>query len=154
MKLVIGLGNIGEKYLNTRHNTGFLVVDRLKKHKSTNVKIFKSTNFMNESGSFVLSLYTKYDIQNTDLYIIHDDLDLPLGTWKIQYAKGPKEHNGILDIEEKLGTKDFWRVRVGIDPTSRKASRGEEIVLSDFTKKERVILDKVINKVVSKLDNI
>jgi PTH1 family peptidyl-tRNA hydrolase len=155
MKLIIGLGNSGTEYLNTRHNVGFLVVDELKKHKSSNLQIYKSTNFMNESGSFVLSLYTKYNIQNTDLYIIHDDLDIKLGEYKIQFGRGPKDHNGILDIEDKLGTKDFWRVRVGVDnrPQDNKPM-GLEYVLQNFSDEERTILDRVILEICKKLASI
>lgn len=157
MKLVIGLGNPGEKYASNRHNTGFLVVDKLKTSK---FKIFKSDKFMNNSGSFVKKLLSKYpSIPVSSIFIVHDDLDLPLGTWKIQYAKGPKDHGGINDIEQKLGTDNFWRIRVGVDnrkPESLdyardKAPRGETYVLEDFAKDEKVILDKVIDEVCKKL---
>ena len=68
-----------------------------------------------------------------NLVVVHDDLDIPLGSFKIQFGRGPKDHNGILDIEEKLGTKDFWRVRIGIDnrPLDNKPM-GEIYTLEDF----------------------
>jgi len=152
MKLVVGLGNPGKDYVNTRHNVGYMVVDELKKHKASNFQIFKSTNFMNESGSFVQALCTKYDIQNTNLYVIHDDLDIKLGEYKIQFGKGPKDHNGILDIENKLGTKDFWRVRIGVDnrPFDNKPM-GEEYVLQNFPPEERNLLDRTIKEVCHQL---
>ncbi len=156
MKLIVGLGNPGEKYKNNRHNVGYMVIDKLKNLKTKelkNLKIFKSQNFMNDSGSFVKDLISKYpSILVSDVYIVHDDLDLPLGTWKMQFAKGPKDNGGINDMEQKLGTEDFWRVRVGGDnrnPENR--TSGEEYVLEDFTLNERVILDKVIGEICKKL---
>jgi PTH1 family peptidyl-tRNA hydrolase len=148
MRLIVGLGNPGRKYQNTRHNTGFLVVDQLKSRISDGFKIFKSDEFMNESGSFVKKLVDRYKIDLNNLYVIHDDLDIRLGEYKIQFGKGPKDHNGILDIEQKLGTKDFWRVRVGVDnrPLDGRPM-GEEYVLQNFTEEERKILDKVIKAV-------
>ncbi len=156
MKLVIGLGNPGEKYKNNRHNVGYMVIDKLKNLKTKelkNLKIFKSQNFMNDSGSFVKDLISKYpSILVSDVYIVHDDLDLPLGTWKMQFAKGPKDNGGINSIEQVLGTDDFWRIRVGIDnrnPENR--TSGEEYVLEDFTQDEKTILDKVTNEICKKL---
>lgn len=156
MKLFVGLGNPGEKYVNSRHNTGYMVVDKLSKTQklknSKQVKIFKSQSFMNDTGSFVKKLTSDYCLVPSDLYIIHDDLDLPLGSWKIQFAKGPKDNGGINSIEQVLGTNGFWRVRVGVDnryPESR--TSGEEYVLQDFTLDEKIILDKTINKICKKL---
>jgi len=150
MKLIIGLGNPGEEYVGTRHNTGFLVVDKLQKiDLPTGVVVRKSDVFMNDSGSSVLAQCTKYKIQSPDLYMIHDDLDIPLGSYKIQFGIGPKVHNGINSIETELGTKDFWRVRVGVDnrrPDDR--TPGEEYVLQNFTDEERKILDLTIKKVL------
>jgi PTH1 family peptidyl-tRNA hydrolase len=150
MKLIVGLGNPGSAYVGTRHNAGFLVADRLQSQKLPKDIIVKKSNvFMNDSGSFVKSLTIRYSLSPNDLFIVHDDLDITLGEYKIQYGRGPKDHNGIGDIEGKLGTKDFWRVRIGVDPTSREATRGEVLVLGNFTNEERVILDKVV-KVVTK----
>jgi PTH1 family peptidyl-tRNA hydrolase len=107
---------------------------------------------MNDSGSFVKQLVDQYKLDLSNLYIVHDDLDIKLGEYKIQFGRGPKDHNGILDIEAKLGTKDFWRVRIGVDnrPLDDKPM-GEEYVLQNFTSEERVILDKVIHEVCKKL---
>lgn len=154
MKLVIGLGNPGKKYQNNRHNVGHQVVDKLKAQtsKRKDIVVTKTNIFMNDSGSYIGKLISTYHLEPSALYIIHDDLDLPLGTWKIQYAKGPKVHGGIADIEQKLGTKDFWRIRVGIDnrnPETR--MEGEKYVLENFLPEERIILDKVINEIVSNL---
>ena len=151
MKLIIGLGNPGEKYKNNRHNVGYLVADSSKK-----VKVFKTNTFMNDSGSFVkhfISLYPNNPISN--LYIIHDDLDIKLGEYKIQFGKGPKEHNGLNDIYNKLGTKDLWHIRIGVDnrDTMNRIS-GEEYVLQDFTDQERIILEKVVKEICKKLETL
>jgi PTH1 family peptidyl-tRNA hydrolase len=151
MKVIVGLGNPGNKYKNNRHNVGHMVVEKLQKLKTPKIKAFKSDKFMNDSGSFVLAQYTKYHIPYTSLFVVHDDLDIKLGEFKIQLGKGPKGHNGIIDIEEKLGMSDFWRVRVGVDPTSLGALRGEQLVLSDFTPDEKVILDGVIKQICNQL---
>lgn len=151
MKVIIGLGNPGVKYLNNRHNVGHIVIDELK-YTNSKDKILKSDKFMNDSGLFLKKVKEKYPKMSlSDLYIIHDDLDIPLGAFKIQFGKGPKGHNGIIDIEEKLSTSDFWRVRVGVDPTSRDALRGEQLVLSDFTTEEKLILDRVIKQICNQL---
>ncbi|KKS95806.1 MAG: Peptidyl-tRNA hydrolase [Microgenomates group bacterium GW2011_GWC1_43_13] len=156
MKLIIGLGNPGEKYKNTRHNAGFLVADKLQEIKlPTGVVVTKSGVFMNESGTKVLAQYTKYNIRNTGLYIVHDDLDIPLGSYKIQYGIGPKVHNGINSIEAELGTKDFWRIRVGVDNRkSEDRTQGEEYVLQDFTEEERKIIDGVIEKICKEINHL
>ena len=101
MKLIIGLGNPGEKYKNNRHNVGYMVADYSKR-----VKVFKTNTFMNDSGSFVSSQLKKTDIDFSKLYIIHDDLDIKLGEYKIQFGKGPKVHNGLNDIYDNLHFED------------------------------------------------
>jgi len=156
MKLIIGLGNSGEKYKNNRHNVGYMVVDELSKTQklknSKQIKIFKSQSFMNDSGSFVVKQIKNLKLKIENLIVIHDDLDLPLGTWKMQVGKGPKDHGGINDIEEKLGTKNFTRIRVGID--NRKPENrvpGDGYVLQDFSDEERKVLAKVIDEICKKL---
>ncbi|MCX6704651.1 MAG: aminoacyl-tRNA hydrolase [Candidatus Woesebacteria bacterium] len=155
MKLIIGLGNPGDGYVDTRHNAGFLVADELQKVKLPNgVIVRKSDVFMNDSGMCVNELIHRYKIEPSDLYIIHDDLDIPLGSYKIQFGVGPKDHNGINSVEAELGTKDFWRVRVGVD--NRKPDdriQGEEYVLQDFTKEERKTLDGVIGKICKEISS-
>lgn len=106
---------------------------------------------MNESGNFAKKILASSHLASSNLYVVHDDLDLPFGTWKIQYAKGPKDHGGINDIEQKLGTKDFWRVRVGVDnrkPETRLL--GEEYVLQDFTEDEKKVLERIIDEICKK----
>jgi len=153
MRLIIGLGNPGGSYQNTRHNAGLLVLDKLQKTKlAKDFVMRKSGVFMNNSGNFVRKLVSQYKLRSEDLYIVHDDLDIPLGSYKIQFGRGPKDHNGILDIENKLGTKDFWRVRVGVDNRSEdKKPLGEKYVLQNFSDEETEILNKTIKEVVKKL---
>lgn len=151
MKLIVGLGNPGKKHKNNRHNVGFMVIGAINQ-KFKNIIFKKSDMFMNNSGSAVKKLASTYCLLPSDLYVVHDDLDLPLGTWKIQYAKGPKDHGGINDIEQVLGTKNFWRVRVGVD--NRKPENkisGEAYVLQVFTDEEKKVLDKVIYEICKKL---
>lgn len=152
MKLILGLGNPGSEYINTRHNAGFLVVEALKKLKSSNLQIFKSTNFMNESGSFVKKLTDRYLLSTNDLYIIHDDLDIRLGEYKIQFDHGPKDHNGVKSVDGALGTDQYWHIRIGVDnrPLDGRPE-GIEYVLGKFSGEEMKILGKVIKEVCKKL---
>src|SRR3990167_4584093 len=111
MKLIVGLGNPGDRYLYSRHNVGFRVINKLaedlrldfglsEKHKSlvANSKLLilvKPQTFMNDSGKAVSSIASFYKIKANDLWVIHDDLDIPLGRFKIQKGRGPKVHGGV-----------------------------------------------------------
>ena len=153
MKLIIGLGNPGKQYENTRHNVGYLVVDQLRKKNLPKDLVIKKTGaFMNESGKAVKNLTTNYQLPTTNLYVVHDDLDISLGQFKIQKGRGPKDHKGIQSVEDVLGTSEFWRVRIGVDnrdPENR--IPGEEYVLQEFTDEEKRIRDKVISEVIKDL---
>ncbi len=181
MKLVVGLGNSGEKYKFTRHNVGFMVIDALVSkfsifhvpfpnwEKSKNAKadylsfkidneiieLIKPQAFMNDSGKSVSYAVRKHKISNDNIYVVHDDLDIKLGEYKIVKGKGPREHNGLLDIYEKLGTKDFWHVRVGVD-NREKDNRisGENYVLMSFLEEEMMVMEGVINEVLESLIKI
>jgi PTH1 family peptidyl-tRNA hydrolase len=153
MKLVIGLGNPGSKYANTRHNAGCLFVDELKKiNKSTNLQICKSDRFMNESGIFVKKLVDQYKLSLSDLYIIHDDLDIKLGEYKIQLGHSPKDHNGLKSIDDALETDEYWHVKIGVDnrPLDNRPL-GIEYVLQNFSDDEKQILDNTIKVACKKL---
>ena len=175
MKLIIGLGNPGREYERTRRNVGFMVVDGLaqnakRKTQNNNLKfkiekrfqsevlhlgdllLVKPLTFMNRSGEAVKKLTTRYKLPATSLYVIHDDLDIPLGKYKIQKGRGPKEHRGVTSVEMALGSKDFWRVRIGVDnrPMANgkwQMASGDEYVLSNFPKEEKKVIDRVINKI-------
>lgn len=153
MKLIVGLGNSGQEYANTRHNAGYLLVDKLQELKlPKSVIVRKTDTFMNESGVFVKKLANQYKLKTPDLYIVHDDLDLPIGNYKIQFGKGPKDHNGVASVDAELGTNEYWHIRIGVDnrPLDNRPM-GEEYVLQDFTGKEREILDRVIREVCHKI---
>lgn len=153
MKLVIGLGNPGPEYLTTRHNAGFLFVDELQKTKlPAGIVVKKSDTFMNQSGDFVKKMVEKYREPTADLYIVHDDLDIKLGEYKIQLGHGPKDHNGLNDIYNKLGSDNFWHVRIGIDnrPLDNRVL-GIEYVLQNFSDEEMKTVDRVIKEACKKL---
>lgn len=153
MKLIVGLGNPGEKYKNNRHNVGQLVIDEIKKNKNLELKAVKSDKFMNDSGSFIKRLISQYpNISISSLYVIHDDLDIKLGEYKIQFGKGPKDHNGLKSIDKELGTDQYWHIRVGVDNRDiENRSKGEDYVLQDFTEEEKAILKVTFNEIIKKL---
>jgi len=169
VKLLIGLGNPGNKYKNNRHNVGHHFVDfvitqltPLRPSTSSGLRgtseskdlIVKTDCFMNLSGEFVKKLLRKHqNISLGELYVAHDDLDIPLGKFKIDKGTGPKLHNGIKSIEETIKSKDFWRIRIGVD--ARKPDTwidGEKYVLSDFTREEKTIINKVFEEICLKFE--
>ena len=150
MKLIVGLGNPGDKYQKTRHNMGFMVAERFlkdfervdktewvddKKFKSAiaqiewqpkhgsleKVLLVKPRTYMNNSGLAVNLLTTYYKILSTDVWVIHDDIDLPLGSMKIRFGGASAGHHGVESIMEKLHTDKFWRFRMGIGYTNHKS---------------------------------
>jgi PTH1 family peptidyl-tRNA hydrolase len=170
MKLIVGLGNPGTKFERTRHNVGFMVVDELalrmeitswslsKKAKAVNawtnvreekVELLKPQTYMNESGLSVSYAINKHkELKIDDLYVVYDDLDITLGENKLQKGKGPREHKGLLSIYDRLGTKDFWHVRVGVDNRSSDLRiSGDEYVLQRFTDSEMKIVNNVLKEV-------
>lgn len=155
MRLFIGLGNPGSKYINNRHNVGQMLIETLQATSSKG-EIFKKTDtFMNDSGVFVKNNIVKYNLDLDNLYVAHDDLDLKLGEYKIQFGKGPKIHNGLRSIDDKLGTNAYWHIRIGVDnrnPENR--IQGEEYVLDDFTSEEKEMLEKVIKEICKKLETL
>ncbi len=152
MKLIIGLGNPGDKYKNTRHNAGWLLIGELAKLNLPEVELFKPQKFMNRSGQEIKRwLKNRKGPTLPYLYVCHDDLDIPLGKFKIQFGKGPLIHNGLLSIYEQLGTKDFWHVRIGIDG-DRGGKTPEEFVLSNWRPEERKIMKEVIEKIIKELN--
>ena len=149
MKLIVGLGNPGEKYKNNRHNAGCLVVDGLRQARlgaPVRCKYFsnfeheakkKPPIFMNGSGQIILALLKAEGVKPQNLLVIHDDLDIKLGEYKLQFAKGPRGHNGVASIEEAVGG-DFYRLRIGIENRSEDfRTAGEDYVLQDFSDEER-----------------
>jgi peptidyl-tRNA hydrolase, PTH1 family len=153
MKLIVGLGNPGGEYVDTRHNAGFFVVDELQKSKlPKDFVVKKSDTFMNESGDFVAEKIKNLKLKIENLYIVHDDLDIKLGEYKIQFGKGPKDHNGLKSIDEALGTSEYWHVRIGVDnrPFDNKIP-GETYVLQNFSDIEKQKLGDEIRKACKEL---
>ena len=153
MKLIIGLGNPDKEYLNNRHNVGHLLVDRLlTTDYSPEMRVEKTDVYMNESGEFVARQKNFYKVSLDDLYVVYDDLDIPLGSYKISKGKSPRVHNGIISVIEKLWSEDFWHVRIGVDNRSGdRTLTGKDYVLQNFTKEERGVLEEVIGRVVEEL---
>ncbi|MFC1710419.1 aminoacyl-tRNA hydrolase [Patescibacteria group bacterium] len=171
MKLVVGLGNPGKKYKATRHNVGFMVVDKIlsdilsvsphkvKKYhalvyykQSSDLLFVKPQTMMNDSGKTMRVVVDQYKINMPNIWVIHDDLDLAFGAYKIQKGKGPKDHKGLLSIYESIGKNDFWHVRIGVD--NRKLENridGEDYVLQNFEEDEMDSVDGVIGNVVEDL---
>lgn len=150
MILVVGLGNPGHKYKKTRHNIGFRVIDALKKKISNkDTVLFKPQIYMNQSGKEVKSLATKYKIPATNIWVIHDDIDLPLGTIRVSQNVSSAGHKGVQSIIDELGTKNFTRIRIGIQPKTEKPQNVERFVLQKFTKEEEKIIKKIIKKIPS-----
>jgi PTH1 family peptidyl-tRNA hydrolase len=147
MILLIGLGNPGPKYKNNRHNVGHMFVDYLLGNQGDNlkIKVLKTDCFMNVSGIFVNKLIRRLKLETNSLIVVHDDLDIPLGKFHIQFASGPQLHNGLESIEQHLKTKDFYRIRIGVDnrPPDRKIP-GETYALQNFLHEEKKLLDTEI----------
>ncbi|MBI2360279.1 MAG: aminoacyl-tRNA hydrolase [Deltaproteobacteria bacterium] len=162
MKLVLGLGNPGKQYQRTRHNMGFLVVDRVaseqkvpisrKKYRSLigesqadgeRVLLVKPQTFMNRSGDAVRELFRYLRVKTQDLVVIHDDLDLPFGRIRIRSRGGGGGHRGVLSVLEALGEEDFFRVRVGIGRPPAGVD-STEYVLQGFSAAETERLGEVV----------
>jgi PTH1 family peptidyl-tRNA hydrolase len=166
MILIVGLGNPGEKYEKTRHNIGFKIVDSLKlkvnsfsnweKEKYLELEISKGTingenvvlvkpqTFMNKSGEAVKKMVLNLKSEILNLIVVHDDIDLPIGKIKISRESGSAGHKGVSSIIDNLGTKDFIRFRVGIQPKKGKPKQVENFVIKKFSKDEEKILEKII----------
>lgn len=191
MKLIVGLGNPGEKYQMTRHNLGFMVAEQLLKDYKpvrdtvwTDEKRFKSDmvtldwqpkigpserfmlvkpkTYMNNSGMVVSLISSFYKLDSSDIWIVHDELDLPVGSMKIRFGGAGAGHHGVEDIIKKLGTDKFWRFRLGIGGmkhssrqmeedggkekmmSKRKVNGVEDFVLGEFIGQERSKLKKLI----------
>jgi PTH1 family peptidyl-tRNA hydrolase len=148
MLLIVGLGNPGGKYGETRHNIGFRVIDNLDFLNGEGVLLMKPKTFMNLSGKAVGSLFKKNKIKSSNLWIIHDDIDLPLGKIKISKGRGSAGHKGVESIIKELKTKDFVRFRIGIRPKTGKPKNPEKFVLQNFNKEEEKIIKEIIERMV------
>lgn len=150
MKLIVGLGNPGRKYQKTRHNIGFRVIDELKREISDkDVILLKPQAFMNQSGKAVKSLTTKYKIPLINILVVHDDVDLPFGTIRISKNSSSAGHKGVQSIIDELGTRDFTRIRIGINPGHKVDT--EKFVLKKITRQEEKQLKEVIKKAAEQI---
>lgn len=170
MILVVGLGNPGLKYEKTRHNVGFMVVESLLKkltavkdsvweeNKKFNAQIarigddlllVKPLSFMNASGEPVAKLMKFYKIRPFGLYVVHDDVDLPLGKIKITVDRGSAGHKGVESIMRSIGSKNFVRIRVGVGKDARIST--ERFVLMPFSFFERSKLSQAVKKATEAL---
>jgi len=161
---IIGLGNPGKEYANTRHNVGFMVVDYLHDYLSFNkwekiglnfvsegfiesfkIYLVKPQTYMNLSGKGVKNFLDNYNLEPQEILIVQDDLDLNLGSIRIRFNGKDGGHNGIKSIIQELQTSNFYRLRIGIGKPIDK-SETINYVLGEFTEEEWKILSKVINK--------
>lgn len=176
MQTIIGLGNPGKNYDQTRHNVGFMFLDFLQNElqmpgfklqgkqnaevsSSKALNLIKPQTFMNNSGEPVrkyLEFYDKGWAKSLhSIYVAHDDLDLAFGTYKLQLGKGPKVHNGLTSIYQHLKSKDIWHIRIGID--NREGDRtipGGDYVLSQFTREETEMLQSIFETIKNDLNSI
>ena len=177
-KYIVGLGNPGNEYKNNRHNMGFLILENLaKKYESDFVlksklksrcselrinnftyRLFLPNTFMNKSGEAVKAIVDWYKIDLNQLFIIVDDLDLPVGKIRFRKKGGSGGHNGLKSIIENLQTQNFNRIRVGIgsSKTIEKSNNYNTIshVLGNISSEEKIILDKVYLKINKSLEQL
>lgn len=164
MKLIVGLGNPGDKYAETRHNTGFQTVDLLADKLNINIQrkafnaltgkamvrgeqiiLMKPQTYMNNSGEAVGKAVRYYHLDPTkDIMVIYDDLDLPVGKLRLREKGSAGGHNGIKSIIAHLGTQDFCRIRVGIDGQYKHNTI--DYVLSCFSGEEKELWHQAIEK--------
>jgi PTH1 family peptidyl-tRNA hydrolase len=173
MKLIVGLGNPGYLYARNRHNIGFMCVSHLAKMQKIpfdrkqgaartgigniaryKVVVARPQTYMNASGESVNTLMKKLNVAPSDLIVIHDDLDLPVGKIRLRLGGSSGGHKGIDSIISRIGTRDFYRIRVGIGRPdggeSSDAAKEEAViayVLSDFTAEEKKAVDETMPQV-------
>ena len=169
--LIVGLGNPGRKYERTRHNAGFWWVDAIASRKRAEwrkeskfsgymtiveegghlFRLLKPDTYMNESGRSVAALQRFFHIDPMCLLVVHDELDLPPGTVKMKKGGGTGGHNGLEDLADVLGTKDFWRLRIGI---GHPGARGEvaAYVLRKPPAAERQLIEANVDESLKALD--
>lgn len=171
IKLIVGLGNPGSEYENTRHNVGFWFIDALANSKGISVKaekkfhaevgklslgngvwLLKPNTYMNRSGQSVGALANYYKITPEEILVVHDELDLLTGTIKIKMGGGHAGNNGIRDIIASLGNNNFLRLRIGIGQAEKKS--GTDYVLGTPSKIDKEHLHKVINEIMACLPEI
>lgn len=170
-KLIVGLGNVGKKYETTRHNSGFMAVETYAKEngfpawqEKSKFKAFitedfvagqkiilaKPTTLYNASGETVRALKDFYKLRNSDITVIHDELDLPFGTVKEKQGGGSAGSNGLRSIIAQIG-EDFRRIRIGIKNDQMEKQDPADFVLSKFTATEKKQLDEILKAALEKI---
>lgn len=161
MKLIVGLGNPGKKYLNTRHNIGFMVLDELLKklnidkweleknaekaeykYKKEKIIFIKPQKYINLSGEVIKDYINYYKVKTNDILVIHDDMDLEIGRIKLVQSGSSAGHNGLKNIEENLQTKEYKRIKIGIGKNNLK--NVINYVLGKINKKEE---EKIVSSI-------
>ena len=169
MKLIVGLGNPGKEYENTRHNVGFMTMDRLAdvlnvsidyakfkgeyvkmKYHGEDVILLKPMTYMNNSGESVIQVMNYFKIDVSDLLVIYDDMDMPTGKLRLRESGSAGGHNGMKSIIAHVGTQSFKRIRVGIDKHPR--IKVIDYVLGRFTKEEQPLIDEGIENAVKAVE--
>ena len=165
MTIIIGLGNPGKKFENTRHNVGFMAIDKFAKEnnfsdfklekkfdalvsENENVLLVKPETFMNESGVAARKILSKKNTE--DIVIIHDDIDLPVGKIKIVKDRGSAGHKGVESIIQNIGNNNLIRIRIGI--AGQKDVSAKSVVLKKFSPEEQKIVDDAIQKASNALN--
>jgi len=181
IKLIVGLGNPEKKYENTRHNTGFLFVDKVvekfnaaeftyNKKLKAEISEFKIENFpaerdpasreklkilfakpqtfINKSGDAVLALSKFYKIKPENILVVHDDIDILWSNFKFSFGRSSAGHKGVESIIKALKTKNFWRLRIGIQLSTKKHISANKIILKKFTPAELKTLNQTIKKII------
>lgn len=162
IKLIVFLGNYGKQYSGTRHNAAWIFAESLSVYSSLNwqkkfkgqfateatesglIYYLKPETYMNLSGDSIGEISHFYKIKPEEILVVHDELELPVGTMSLKWSGGLGGHNGLRSTKANLGTADFWRLRFGIGrPNHDDIS---SYVLSDFTKDERIILSQIFVK--------
>ncbi|KGG13115.1 MULTISPECIES: aminoacyl-tRNA hydrolase [Prochlorococcus] len=177
-RLLVGLGNPGSKYRLTRHNVGFMALEKLAEKESAKFKLNKKLfgevaefgigddrkrllmpdTFMNQSGRSVQAAMNWFNIEISQVLIISDDIDLPLGKLRIRRQGSSGGHNGLKSIINCLGTSAFYRLKIGIgnyhSTTQKNQSNTISYVLGDFDQKEKLIIENVLNEALAGLSLI
>ena len=168
LKVIVGLGNPGAKYTETRHNAGFWFIEEVaRKYSATfrpeskfhgevarislagkDIWLLKPATFMNRSGLAVKSLLSFYRISADQLLVAHDEIDLPPGAAKLKTGGGHGGHNGLRDIISQLGTNDFHRLRIGVGHPGSK-DQVVDYVLHNASRYDRILIDRDIDDAVS-----
>ncbi len=178
LKLFVGLGNPGAAYHKTRHNVGFMVLEEIARQNNCSFRESKKllgrtceygkgieksrllmpSTFMNESGKSVRSAKDWFNFENHQLIVLLDDMDLPLGKIRVRSKGGSGGHNGLKSIINHLGTDDFKRLKIGIGAPSEvqkeRKSKTVSHVLGRFSKEESIILNLIIQEIISCIESI